>query len=432
MSVSQSITQLNIFQDGSVFQPVKIDDSARSALALDRVARRGGVCAGDDAPVTPDNFDFYLAESLQWQGKKTIVIDRDAVTVELPPTGNTGVTVTYNPAWYKDADHRTLVDTIEVTFDVKTQDELTSVIERCTRDFGGGQDLEKGLLGYPCQRLLADGARLLYDPDRLSQGVHLIVGGEAAQRHALRLNDPDALLVTFINLQEYKLKCNRIDIACDRVGLPISVVNDAIRAGQLVTRTRNARRVSDFDPSTGEDISSTIYIGSVKSDRMVRFYDKAAESGVTDATITRCEVQHRRDYAQAAFVSWLTGKIDPESLVASAVDFREVTADSNVTRRPRLSWWSEWLGKFPRITLLSADKPIESVKRSLTWFRNQVAPTFAFLLRAMPDADWIAQADIWGEFKMSSTKRALLAGLENIDMSVRGSAFNPVGVALQV
>lgn len=423
MSEFQSIIQPNIFQGSESYQDVKTV-SARSEPAPDRVARRGGVGAGSDAPVTPDTFNFYVAESLQWQGKKTLVIDRDTVTVELPPAGNTGVTVTYNPEWYKDTDHRTLVDTVEVTFKVKTQEELIQVIDRCTRDFGGGQDLDRGLLGYPCQRLLADGARLLYDPNRLSQGVHLIVGGEAAQRHALRINDPDALLVTFINLQEYKLDCNRFDVACDRVGLPISVVNDAIKAGQLVTRTRKARRLSEFDPSTGEDISSTIYIGSVRSDRMVRFYDKSAESGIVDATITRCEVQHRRDYAQVAFVSWLRGDIDPESLVASAVDFREVTADSNVTRRPRLSWWSDWLGKFPRITLLSVDKPIDSVKRSLTWFRNQVAPTFAFLLRAMPDADWITHADTWGEFKMSSAKRALLAGLENIDRAVRESAFS--------
>ncbi len=435
-------TQLDLYQDPRTCQDVKTGDSARLVVAPVRTGSPSGGVRREyhqALPVSPlSNFEAFaqgvkadygtlVFEADQRAGKRTLVIDRDAVKVTLPPTGNTGVTVTYNPEWYKEERYRTLVDTVEGTFSVKTQDELTRVVEWCTSAFGGGQDIGAGMRGYPCQRICADGVRLLFDPNRLSQGVHIIVGGEAAQRHALRLNDLEALLITFVDAQQYRFKFGRFDVACDAVGLHISAVNDSIKAGELVTRTRKARRLSEFDPSTGDDVSSTIYVGSVRSDRMVRFYDKAAELGISDADITRCEVQYRGGYAQAAGMAWLGGVIDVESLVASAVDFRTVTADTNVSRRPRVSWWADWLGKFARVTLLSVEKPLDSVKRSLSWFKKQVAPTFAFLLRAMPDSDWVASADVWGEFKMSAAKRALLAGLENIDRGARDVALSAEG-----
>lgn len=408
--MSQHNTKLDSFQDLEPCQNISTGDFARLAQGGGRAVAVGGArtppCAQD--AFTPDTFDFYVMESRQWQGKDTLVIDRSAATVTLPPAGNTGVTVTFDLEWYKTQSYHTQVDTIEGTFPIKDYEQLNMVLEHYTRVFGGGDDLEKGLRGYPYQRMCTDGVRLLYDPNRLTQGVHLIMSGEACQRHILRSGDPEALLITFIGTQEHEFRCSRFDLACDSSVVSMSQVVNAVDSGQLVTRTRKGHKLLSFDPSTGKETGATVYIGSGKSDRMVRFYDKAAERGIEGHTITRCEAQLRNEYAQVGFMTWLMGKIDPETLVASAIDFREVTSDSNVTRRPRLAWWDEWIGHFPKIAMFTGEKVAESVTRSLHWFKSQVAPTFAFLLRAIPGGDWIAEADRDGERRMAPALRALL------------------------
>jgi hypothetical protein len=427
--VFQHSTQSNSFQDTSGCQNIKTADFARSATGkaagwpggrANAAGAVGGKRSAASAPITPDTFAFYVAESEQWQGKKTLVIDQESATVTLPPVGNTGVTVTLPGEWRKAQHYRTGPDTIEGTFPLKTRQELDTLLEHYTRVFGGGEDVPKGLRGYPYQRLCTDGVRLLYDTNNLSQGLHLIMGGEAIQRHNLRLGDSDALLATFIASQEHKFRATRFDIASDTDQVSMYQIWEAVKGCQLVTRTRKGRDIADIDPSTGERLSSTLYIGSVKSDRMTRFYDKAAEQSV-DGVWTRCETQLRHTYAQIAFVAWLVGKVDIESVIASAIDFREVTGDSNKTRRPRVAWWAEWLGNYPHFNMVTVEKIEESVKRSLAWFKKQVAPTFAFLLRAMPDASWVASADTWGEFRMSPGKRAIVNSILN--GNIQGVAY---------
>jgi phage replication initiation protein len=360
------------------------------------------------------NLGILEFEEQQRQGVKTLVIDGDSVTVALPPNCNTGVTDTLVKDWReKGVNYRSGVDTIEVTFPLKDVQTLDKLLPYLVETFGGGQVMPNGLLGYPNQVLCTDGVRLLYNPNQLRQGLHLIMSGEANQRHCLRLGDSEATTATFVMLQEYKPKCTRVDLYIDSAVDTMGQVWASLRSRELVTRSRSkGRSVAQVDLSTGEIEGETLYIGSVKSDRMTRFYDKATEQQVAGVW-TRCESQFRRSAAHSAFNAWLSGNFDVESIIAAYVDFRQVTGDSNKTRRPRVTWWERWLGNVKRFSGASVEKVADSVRRSLAWFKKQVAPTYAFLLRAMPDADWLMGADVMGEFKMSPAKRALLSSIES-------------------
>lgn len=423
--MSQHSIQTNEFQDTVTCQNIKTGDFARLGQGSTRTGGPEGGVRGVLMPGALGNMDAFALgvaanlgvlefEKQQREGVRTLVIDADAVTVALPPNCNTGVTDTLVKDWReKGLTHRSGVDTIEVTFPLKDIQKLDVLLPHLVDTFGGGQVMPNGLLGYPNQVLCTDGVRLLYNPNQLRQGLHLIMSGEANQRHCLRLGDSEATTATFVMLQEYKPKCTRVDLYIDSAVDTMRQVWAALRARELVTRSRSkGRSVAQVDLSTGEIEGETLYIGSVKSDRMTRFYDKAAEQSV-DGTWTRCESQFRRSAAHTAFNAWLSGKFDVESIIAAYVDFREVTGDSNKTRRPRVSWWERWLGNVKRFSGASVEKVADSVQRSLAWFKKQVAPTYAFLLRAIPAADWLVDLDVMGEFKMSPSKRAVLGSIQH-------------------
>ncbi len=421
-------TQLDLYQVPQTCQDIKTGDSARPVATKERAVAVGGArdaVSRRARPVSPhlSNFEEFaqgvkadygmlVFEAEQQAGKRTLVIDRDTVKVTLPPPCNTGVTDTLEKDWrVSGKTHRSGVDTIEGTFSIKDVQTLDKLLPHLVEVFGGGQVMTKGLLGYPNQILCTDGVRLLYNPNQLRQGLHIIMSGEANQRHCLRLGDSEATVATFIMLQEYVFKASRIDTYTDSSVDTMKQVWDALKASQLVSRTRSkGRSIAQVDLTNGNVEGQTLYIGSVKSDRLVRFYDKAAEQG-TEGVWTRCEMQFRRGAAQVAFDAWLSGEFDVESIIAAYIDFREVTGDSNKTRRPRVSWWERWLGNVKRFSGASVEKVAESVQRSLAWFKKQVAPTYAFLLRAISDVEWLVNADVMGEFRMSPSKRAVLASM---------------------
>lgn len=421
----QHSIQTNEFQDTATCQNVKTGDSARLPAGATWTGGPEGGVRGVSAGAPLANLELFAQglrrdsgllafENEQQQGKRTLVIDADSVSVELPPNCNTGVTDTLVKDWReKGLSYRSGVDTIEVTFPLKDVQKLDALLPLLVDTFGGGQVMPNGLLGYPNQVLCTDGVRLLYNPNQLRQGLHLIMSGEANQRHCLRLGDSEATVATFVTLQEYKPKCTRVDLYIDSAVDTMSQVWASLRSRELVTRSRSkGRAVAQVDLSTGEIEGETLYIGSVKSDRMTRFYDKATEQQV-DGIWTRCESQFRRSAAHAAFNAWLSGNFDVESIIAAYVDFRQVTGDSNKTRRPRVTWWERWLGNVKRFSGASVEKVAESVQRSLAWFKKQVAPTYAFLLRAMSDTDWLVNLDVMGEFKMSPAKRAVLGSIQD-------------------
>lgn len=404
MNSQQSITDLGQFQDTSTCQNVKTGDLARLGCTQARTGGpeggvRGRVPAG---AITPETYGFYVFESEQWQGKRTLVIDGSP----LPPPSNTGATVTLEADWYNKQKTRCLIDWLTFTLPVKNIDDMVGCVAEWTEYFGGGSPC-RAKNGYSEGRLCNDGAYILWHPERIEMKVCVTLSGTALQAHALRCG-ADSWVYLMVKALDQGAKFSRVDIALDTTTVDFATVQDACRdGGELVTR---ARFVDGTERYRGGK-SGTVYIGNRESRRYVRIYDKGAQLGL-DVTWVRFEVELKGEYAQAAAVMLIAKSLDPETMIASAVDFREVTGDSNVTRRERVAWWSELMQGFQRVSMTTAEKVMESYERTLTWLKRQVAPAMAFMA-AMEGGgvDWFYELLNRGRSRISPEKRLLISAV---------------------
>lgn len=141
-------------------------------------------------------------------------------------------------------------------------------------------------------------------------------------------------------------RCTRIDLCRDFMSVqPLSILTDAVtscRRGEL-PHGRGFKVFSEGDPSANESLSG-VYLGSSKSSRFVRVYDKGIESGTqSPGCWIRWEAQFREDHANnaacavASVEDW--GQV-AGSLAMCVADFRVNNGDPHVDRRPRPEWFS--------------------------------------------------------------------------------------------
>ena len=141
-------------------------------------------------------------------------------------------------------------------------------------------------------------------------------------------------------------RCRRLDIRRDVKGSRIKLIGqiqDACNRGQMCY-LHSFKAFLEKDRS-GEVIGEGMYLGSSKSDRFVRVYDKGLERGTLPrGAWVRFESQMRNQIAeQAAAVIFTRNCTTSWHLVAqvymtSVVDFRTGT-DHNLSRRPRAAFW---------------------------------------------------------------------------------------------
>lgn len=167
----------------------------------------------------------------------------------------------------------------------------------------------------------------------------------------------------------YGAEYTRCDIALDdyRKLLDFGRVKDALRSGSLSGARTYRILESCTDGVTGE----TIYAGSTKSDKMVRLYDKSAESkGEFDCH--RWEVQFRRFKANYVMQSWFLTPDVPKflsSVAIGAVDFVDRSSgDKNLARLPRLLWWEEFVFLVGQGVKVPCKKIVSSLQKSANWF----------------------------------------------------------------
>ena len=284
-----------------------------------------------------------------------------------------------------------LVDWLSFTIPVASVDAQRSNVYGMLSMLGGGDDLGKGYRGYTrCYTVLSGSGRVAFHPDRLDMGVHVDLPSSA-----LKLLDGVGILGDIQEFLEWVLsldcKISRLDLAIDTDKVTIETIRDAICGDTFVSRCVwvNEHRFLRGRPG------ATVYVGSPSADRRVRFYDKAAEQGInTKESLekgippivwTRAEIQNRDKYARRAAVAIVQGVIDPVAFFNEIVDFREVTGDKNVSRRPRCDWWASWLGACRDRVGLSFERVEKTVGKVFSWLQNQVAPSLAMLSIASPE-----------------------------------------------
>lgn len=175
-----------------------------------------------------------------------------------------------------------------------------------------------------------------------------------------------------IHCEEWK--CTRIDIAIDCFDAQLRPrdVYAAVDGRRMKTVFRSWREVANKDKDTGH----TVYGGGLESEKRIRIYDKAAETG-TDGIWTRYEMVFSGQRAQEVWskvrklsddVAFLALSLE---LLRSVLDFPE---------------WTDW----QRVFGTEANHEWTEVPRTESdtwkWLVKQVAPSFRDAYDK--DGDW--------------------------------------------
>jgi hypothetical protein len=230
------------------------------------------------------------------------------------------------------------------------------------------------------------------------------------------------------------LKCTRIDVNRDTSAFTVSDFLDCCKSGWLVTPAKTRYKLietADLPAYCGEDCPSvdgaTVYIGTRKSARLFRCYDKGAESGGVPNQLTRCELEIKQKLAHQVFSLFCDAPIDswPElicRLLLSSVDFRDINSPDerhNCHRLPSQPWWSEFLNfASKKIKLWVPFQPVDIVEK-LAHLQKQYACTLAMVFDYCNITSSVSFGDLMegivsrGRSKYKSHHLALVAALSS-------------------
>jgi hypothetical protein len=211
---------------------------------------------------------------------------------------------------------------------------------------------------------------------RRQMDVLVILPGQAMEwcRNNLKLTDAEVCKY-FLELD---FKCTRLDAAVDTPDERTSplVVKEHWNK-KAVTST--AKYGEPHEPKTekGQKPSSkgwTFYIGSKKSDRYMRIYDKAAEHAAKTGTthldhLTRFEMQSRHDSAHAfAELIAANGLRSIKEVFKGWISFKTLRGRKEVYKRDDVQWWSALVGE--DVDFLNVDPRIATPEKTVKWLKS--------------------------------------------------------------
>lgn len=238
------------------------------------------------------------------------------------------------------------------------------------------------------------------------------------------------LWIDYYGCDDAQLK--RVDIYYDdycKIISPEAVHYACKRGGVGVPRVEKIRGWDEYDLQKGGNLSYTVYFGSNKSDKQVRFYDKFAESGGRQ-NCYRWEAELKNGYAKAfqeRFLDALSEAIAAPTVTASAdiignfykaiikgsLEFKQIPVgkapnelDPNwASRSERVWWWEELLGGLEPAKLTLERVP-PSLEGAVSWFKSQVESSLAviksvFQYWGIPFYAWLQQCIEEGERRWS-------------------------------
>jgi len=239
--------------------------------------------------------------------------------------------------------------------------------------------LDKGFRGYKEAGMLSKGGMFAMSIGR--PDCHFDLPGKAFSSY---VESFDRSKLLFDMIKADKGNISRVDISLDiKNYISFDKVLREVKAGKMVSKSKKVRIVQGFENVKDGLVGNggTIYVGSGKSDRMVRIYDKGAEQGV-EGDWVRFEMQLRNESAMlsldevmvspAVFVEKSLG------LLLSMVDFRK-RDNENISRRSRLKWYEKLMSGIDKVKLIF-EKNLMTVERVVEWVEKQVAPSLALMV----------------------------------------------------
>jgi hypothetical protein len=202
--------------------------------------------------------------------------------------------------------------------------------------------------------------------------------------------------------------CTRFDWAIDDYErkLSLSDIRNSISEGG-VSGARKYKYVESGDIGKDSD-GTTIYLGSPRSDKMIRFYDKNAESG-GELNCIRYELQARNSLANHYYLKYFSGEQN-ENIISEvsqmAVGSLKFIRPENevLSRCPLCEWWAEFLGRIGGCIRVSISRLQTTIADKIHWVQRSVGATLAI----------IAQVKGWGylEWFLDSLVREKTANLK--------------------
>ena len=172
-------------------------------------------------------------------------------------------------------------------------------IERSPDDIPYARDFAETFRAVPPRRgytraiEFENKVRMDWHPDQPRQGVGFVYTGEALRRTRLS-GTSDRFLVNMIT--KLGASFSRIDIAVN-IALPDASA-ESLREEFDQGRAITGAKAYTFIEGGGTKKGSTFYLGSRTSERMLRFYNKAAQMGMDGITWWRAELEMKGRHAQ--------------------------------------------------------------------------------------------------------------------------------------
>lgn len=184
--------------------------------------------------------------------------------------------------------------TITIDWLAGTFKEWTDVTESFIRTYASFHPLQAGKprLGYSIVERDSNGAEFLWNSNDNRMGYHAVFSGTALRNlFELHRISPLTLLHAAIDAG---LRVSRLDLAKDATGKEIDgeAVYKSLEQGIGGGNTRTFGRI------VSNDHGDTIYIGSRQSERFIRVYNKAAQTGDFTIPWWRMEIETKGDVAR--------------------------------------------------------------------------------------------------------------------------------------
>ena len=245
--------------------------------------------------------------------------------------------------------------------------------------------------GYSAAFVHPFGHYVMTNPGRPEMGVHLGMTGRSLRTLAEGAQPATNMLSWAI---EHNGKVTRLDLAIDVFDQEIDPI--ALAACPRVDNAPGTAR--KWSSVQGDKGGKTAYIGSRKSEKFLRIYDKAAESGQLDRPWTRFECEFKGDAARvaAAQMVLLSDQERPlyiQGLIKGLFNPQDDTFQAAMTA--------------DAIALKTVK---DTTDKTLGWLLTSVPKTLAKKMNERTDLD------VWGEFVRSVHANMVALGIEFPDM----------------
>ena len=292
-----------------------------------------------------------------------------------PPAGNTGVRITCD-----NGGESVVVDFLRMTVpgNLLQAGNLPDLLEALFLDdvYDVLEFRRGGHLGWQESATFCDGGILAWGGQSDTGCVDLSASALAwLESHDIPVID--WVRVLLVN----GVRVTRLDLAIDdhKGHLTYKRVYDAVMADELISKSR----IVDEDKRIKGGGGWTLNFGSRTSESFGRIYDKDAEQRAkrgddysSAGPWVRVEVEFKGKRAAAAAAEWWAAGCRAEDaigLIRSHIDFREVTADSNVSRRPLVGWWAAVMGEASRVWRVTIGQPGRTIEDVAKWLFTSVA-----------------------------------------------------------